>query len=495
MGVIPDSAERYFDLNIVDILEAWSPRHGVRELIANALDEQALTNTREVTVENVRGAWRVRDYGRGLEYEHLTQNENPEKLANPNKVIGKFGVGLKDAIAVLHRHNISVEISSRRAHIAFLERPKHGFDLPTLHAVIRPPTDPTMVGTEVVLRGIDDAEVTAAKDLFLRFSGEDIVGETQYGQIIKRGNRPEARIYVNGVVVAEDDGLAFSYNITSRNAAMSKALNRERTNVGRTAFADRVKAMLLACTAPAVAEVLANEISRLDKGDAHDEVKWTDVAVHACKILNAAKKVVFVSSQELATATSAVDHARNEGNWLVALPQNIRDRLRGEKDATGAAVRGLDEFVRQWSQSFKFDFIDESQMTSSERAIFGQRGDIANLIGGLPRAVKKVLVSTTMRPGASGGTDELGLWDPERRHIVVRRDQLRSLESFAGTLLHEVVHAQSGQPDVTREFEDALTDRMGVLAVAALRVRPGSKGSAGKGRQRVTLAAKRRKHH
>ena len=31
--------------------------------------------------------------GRGLKYEHLTQNENQEKLKNPTKVIGKFGVG------------------------------------------------------------------------------------------------------------------------------------------------------------------------------------------------------------------------------------------------------------------------------------------------------------------------------------------------------------------------------------------------------------------
>jgi hypothetical protein len=472
------AAERFFDLNIVEILDAWSPRHGVRELIANALDEQALTTTQEPVVENNNGAWVVKDYGRGIRYSHLTQNESPEKLANPGKVIGKFGVGLKDAIAALHRHRVSIEIRSPHGQITFTERAKHGFDeVPTLHAVIRPPSTRRMVGTEIVLRGISDAEMIAAKELFLRFSGEEIVGDTRYGQIIRRRSRAPARIYVNGVVVAEDDGFAFSYNITSLNAGMRKALNRERTNVGRTAFADRVKVMLLACTSPVVAEILAEEIGKLDVGTAHDEVKWSDVAVHACKILNATKSVVFVSSRDLSDATDAVDHARSEGHKVILLPQNIRERLSGEKDSTGSPVRALDVFLKEWSDSFKFEFVDESKLTSRERAVFSQRAAIARLVGGLPRTVKQVLVTTTMRPNSTGRTDELGLWDVENRRIIVHRNQLTSVESFAGTLIHEIVHAQSGYADVTRDFEEALTGGIGVLAAKALRADPPLGGS------------------
>ncbi len=94
-----DANPRKFDLNIEKILEGWEVRHALREVIANALDEQALTDTRDVTIaKDSRGAWHIRDYGRGLKYEHLTQNENKEKLRNANKVVGKFGVGLKDAL-------------------------------------------------------------------------------------------------------------------------------------------------------------------------------------------------------------------------------------------------------------------------------------------------------------------------------------------------------------------------------------------------------------
>jgi len=89
-----------FDLNIEKVLEHWSIPHALREILANALDESMLTNTKEPDVfKDNKGNWHIRDYGRGLKYEHLTQNENNEKIKNPHKVIGKFGVGLKDALA------------------------------------------------------------------------------------------------------------------------------------------------------------------------------------------------------------------------------------------------------------------------------------------------------------------------------------------------------------------------------------------------------------
>jgi DNA gyrase/topoisomerase IV subunit B len=86
------SNERRFDLNIEKILEGWETCHAVREIIANALDEQVLTNGKDVEISKDRNrSWHIRDFGRGLKYEHLTQNENQEKLKNPTKVIGKFG--------------------------------------------------------------------------------------------------------------------------------------------------------------------------------------------------------------------------------------------------------------------------------------------------------------------------------------------------------------------------------------------------------------------
>ena len=40
--------ERYFDLNMEDVLDDWEIYHAIREIIANALDEQVLTKTKEM---------------------------------------------------------------------------------------------------------------------------------------------------------------------------------------------------------------------------------------------------------------------------------------------------------------------------------------------------------------------------------------------------------------------------------------------------------------
>jgi len=460
----------YFDLNIGEILEAWQPRHAVREVIANALDEQALTGTGDVVIAEMGDGWAVRDKGRGFHYEHLRQNENAEKLTSSANVIGKFGLGLKDALATLHRHGVSVEIRSAHGDITVAERNKHGLDrnLLTLHAVIRPASDPQRVGTEVIFYGLDAAEMIAAKAFFLRFSGEEVLGRTCYGDILQRVAGRRARIYVKGLLVAEEDAFAFSYNITSLTSAMNKALNRERTNVGRSAYTERVKAMLLACDAPAVFEILAMEIGKFDEGTVHDEVRWTDVAVHGCKILNQAEQVVFVSSAELQASPDTVDRARRDGYSLVPLPDNIRTKLSGQCDDTGAPVRGLDVFTKQWADSFEFEFVEESRLNAAERSIFALREQIAALAGGWPEVVREVLITTTMRPNADGRCDAAGLWEPSNRRIIVKRDQLGSLGGFAGTILHEIAHARSGEPDVSRGFELALTDLIGRLASHAL---------------------------
>jgi len=103
-----------FDLNIEKVLEHWTVPHALREIIANALDESSLTNTQEPHIYmDEEEKWHIKDFGRGLKYEHLTQNENAEKTENPDRVIGKFGVGLKDAMATFDRRNIDILIQSR----------------------------------------------------------------------------------------------------------------------------------------------------------------------------------------------------------------------------------------------------------------------------------------------------------------------------------------------------------------------------------------------
>ena len=144
---------RKFDLNIERVLEHWTVAHALREVIANALDEAALSDTTDPSIfKDEQSIWHIKDAGRGLRYTHLTQKEDKEKLRHPELVIGKFGVGLKDALATFDRHHIQVQILSPHGDITIGAASKHGFDdLKTLHALIQPPSDPLRDGTEFLL--------------------------------------------------------------------------------------------------------------------------------------------------------------------------------------------------------------------------------------------------------------------------------------------------------------------------------------------------------
>ena len=220
-----------FDLNIEKILENWEVYHAVREIIANALDEQKLTGTKNISIRKENGIWHITDYGRGLNYHHLTQNENDEKLSAEG-LIGKFGVGLKDSLAVFYRNGIHVTIRSRYGVITLKQMKKAGFDdIMTLHAEIAEPDDPSMVGTDVSLDGCTDKNIEKSKNLFLCFSHEIVLEDTGFGAVLEKPIHANAGIYIHGVKVAEESNFLFSYNITNLPNKLRKALNRERDNV------------------------------------------------------------------------------------------------------------------------------------------------------------------------------------------------------------------------------------------------------------------------
>lgn len=121
------------------------------------------------------------------------------------------------------------------------------------------------------------------------------------------------------------------------------------------------------------------------------------------------------------------------------------------------------------AESFEFKFVERSDLLAKERAIFDRHKEIAALIGGFPQAVREVRISETMRPDFRGARDAVGLWESDEKRIIIKRSQLRSLEIFAGTLLHELTHARTGYDDVTREFEEELTVALGKASMHALK--------------------------
>ncbi len=451
---------KQFDLNIEKILENWETYHAVREVIANALDEQLLTATEEVKIFKSENAWHIRDYGRGISYINLTQKENDEKISHPG-VIGKFGIGLKDALATFDRKQIDVTIKSKYGDITLTKTAKQDFsDIVTLHASIDSPSEPNLVGTEFILTGVSDEDIDMAKNLFLKFTGEEIIESAKPGSVISK-RTDHGNIYINGVKVAEEPNFLFSYNITEKTKAIQKALNRERTNVGRTAYTDSVKKILLECKSSLVAKGLAIDLQFYTEGNHHDELSWVDVQEHAVKILNQQEKVIFVSSMDLLMHRDMIDQARQSGHTIITIPENLKEKISGSLDLSGNAIVDLSQFITTYNDSFEFSFVDSNSLTGVERDIHRCTDEIIRLSGGLPSHVRAIHISETMRKELSSSAETLGCWDPRTNSIVILRKQLRNIQDYAGTLIHELIHARTGLPDVSRDFESHLTNAIG----------------------------------
>jgi hypothetical protein len=451
-----------FDLNIEEVLENWEVSHALREIISNALDEQVLTATAEVQIaKDGAGRWVIRDYGRGLRIEHFTLNENQEKLARTSGVIGKFGVGLKDALATFHRRGVDVTIRSPSGTFRLRETAKHGFsDITTLHVELDDaPT--AMEGTEFVFNGVSDADMDAAKRLFLKFNDEEVLETTKYGEILARGS--EGRVYISGVFASDEPGFIFSYNVTDLTDAMRKRLNRERMNVGRTTYAERVRSILKSATAPIVMNEIIEKIRVRSQGEVPDELTWIEITVMALTYLFQERNVLFVTEPELHGHPDVIDHARSDGMDVFIVTTQEKVKLVEQSRAGGVATRTLETYVKEFNESFEYSFVETSELDARERAILDLTDALCQLVGAPRRP--PVLVSETMRISRD---DTEGVWDRDLGAIVIRRDKLRSPRDFAATLLHELAHASSGTADVTREFEAVLTSYLGSTSTAAV---------------------------
>ena len=132
-------------------------------------------------------------------------------------------------------------------------------------------------------------------------------------------------------------------------------------------------------------------------------------------------------------------------------------------------IRDLEEYIDQWNDSFEFKFVEEKDLTNSETEIFSNTEELLTLIGGRPKNVKEILISETMRMEPTNYMEACGVWEEHENRIVIKRDQLKDIVSFAGTLLHETTHAISGATDITIEFENKLTHFLGKLSEANLK--------------------------
>lgn len=456
---------RAFDLNIETVLENWEIEHALREIISNAFDEKTISKSAEIEIfKDAHGNWHIRDYGRGLKIEHFTLNENKEKLNAQSGIIGKFGVGLKDALATFYRREVDITIVSCFGTYRLKQEHKHGFnDIVTLHIEYDDSLN-YMYGTEFILSNVTDDQMAKAKSLFMKFAEEEILETTTYGQILRRkGN--VARVYILGVLASEESNFLFSYNITNLTELMKKKLNRERLNVARSTYTDRVKSILKNTNSSVVEQLLVEQVEKRATGEQCDEMAWIEVSQMALNLMHQHREVAYFTEQELQSRPEILDYVKSDGYKVIVITEQQKAKLDTQVSLGGPQVRTIETYVREYNESYEYKFVDPSELILEERKIFNLTPRILALVGITGNRIPQICISETIRVT---NENTQGCWDPSIRTIVIKRSQLLSLVGYAATLLHEIAHATTGTVDATREFENVLTNYLGKTSVAAI---------------------------
>lgn len=445
-----------FDLNIGEILEHWSLPLAIREIIANSIDETALSKcSKDMEIKKLDElSYVIRDYGRGIRYENLVQDESKEKLKNTS-VIGKFGFGLKDAIATFIRNNINFKIKSKHNLITVKKSAKHNFeDIKTLHAFVDTDVEKDFEGTEIILYDLKDDDMEKAKNFFLKYNTLKLLETTKFGELYESKTK-KSMIFMNGIKIAEEPNFLFHYNITSITPKMRKSLNRERTNVGRALYSKRIQDILQKCTSDDILSKLVNDISNIERGVHHDEITFEAVKVYAIRHYNTNNRCIFLTKDELVRNPDIMNDCNKNGKKIIIVSNKTIGSLSNKTDVMGNPINTLTTFLSE--TVVPKGIIDIKTLEGDIKENFLKTESILNMAGYHKRFPLYIVKGFDTKYSFNIA----GLY--HNGSVYILKDELISLTRYAGTLIHEYIHATTHTCDSTRDFETHLTDMIGML--------------------------------
>ena len=446
--------DQLIDINIKMILENWTVPMALRELYANALDETVLCNLDshpKITYQN--NELKIIDFGRGIKTDDFVQNENLEKI-NSDNMIGKFGIGLKDSIAVLFRNNKRITIQSNKGIFTPVLNNKHGIDenIETIH-ISKKNSNGSFIGTTITINDISLDEYNEFTSFFTFFSPNLHKINSNYGDLILNLNKNISKIFYNDMQVSEDDGLIFSYNINKPNKKFLKSLNRERTFISRDGYSDSIVKIIknLDKNDPYFLKVI-NSI--YDSRNDNNNSEWNFIDVKEFVLKNIDKKIIIFNNNDNQNAVFE-SYAKDEGYELCYL---------NNKDYIALENRGIytfNKFIYDFTSSYETQEIKQWDFNVEES---NNWDDAIYYLKNLSLKWKKLKILFNKinfkviegHPSAKGITNGM--------QIEIVRKCLNNKNELISTLLHEICHVISESDDGTIEFESCLTECMGYMA-------------------------------
>lgn len=236
--------QEWKDLNVsLGLCPHLSVNDALCELVMNALDA-APTSVPEFATQGPSTVV-LRDQGPGLALESFTVG----RTHGDGKVVGRFGLGLKDAVAVLMRNHARVEIASQLGSYCFEVR-QGALGTQTIHVRQR---EADGTGTCITVSNLQRAaqSVDAVQALFLCWSQPELLhssGGVDVLQSPKQSGKQRGKLFVNGVAVTPPQPLFLSYNFKTATLDQRMACDRDHNVEGSKftkLFQEPIQAALL----------------------------------------------------------------------------------------------------------------------------------------------------------------------------------------------------------------------------------------------------------
>lgn len=439
---------QFLDLNIKEILQDWSVSDALRELIANAYDEQKLSKTSKPTIsyDHSKREVTIIDFGRGIKPHHFIQNEDKEK--NQSEVVmGKFGIGLKDAISTLFRHGKQVVFYSQFGSFKPVEQLKQGLSDQTTTIHIEYTTNSHWnSGTKIIVSNVNETDFHQALSNFLESQPQVLLSSSSKGQIYKKAGI--AAIYYNGMKISTDDQFIFSYNILSANTKLKKSLNRERKLLSRDAYREIVIAILKSCINKENQELI-NLI--LDKRDDYPNGEWSFLEVKKLIIENTNKALLLAAPD---VQERYLLYAKQEGKDLIYVSNRDYNKMLNDDYVR---EKTSDYFGEQFISNYEADVVNMDELNLQEKQnwewVLAKVKKLSlswSKWAWYSNQTKWVIIKE--HPNAEGITN----FNPLEVQIV--RKILSEQSRLFNVVIHEICHITSQALDGTLEFEQELTN-------------------------------------
>ena len=451
------------DLNIKEILSDWKISDAVRELIANAIDEHLIAkipNPIKVDYNEQTKTLIIKDEGRGIKNIHFIQNESSEKKDALN-TIGKFGIGLKDAIAVLVRHHINITFKSDFGIYTPIITRKEGIkeDIPTIH-MQRENNLQEQKGTLVTISPISIEEVNDAKSKFAIFKEWQKVIKTPKGNIMVNNDGASGEIFVNGMKISDDENLIFNYNILETNAALRKALNRERKNLSRDAYRDAIIRILKAITNDEDKLFVYSKILNNTSSNSN-EWSFTDIKLLVISYFDSLDKDKYIIVSPSNDDERFKEYAGNENKIIITVTDKEYASLQNK------GVQTIKQFGDNYLSNYQVIYIPENELTPQELKNWLELKQfliqLQNNWVSLKERMSELELDNLPLMIIKSHPNANALWSENEKEIKIIRKIISDKEKLFGATLHEICHMVSGATDATIDFENELTTCLGEL--------------------------------